>query len=92
MVHWDKEGIGASFNERSPAACVETRIIFLVRDFSFLRWQEAVFCCFLKQRFCLTIFGRVPGGRSVSGYPQQLCPLPLELSSFRRRESLVSRS
>lgn len=34
MVHWD-EGIGASFNERSPAPYVEMRIIFLVRYLSF---------------------------------------------------------
>lgn len=35
MVHWDKEGVGASFNERSLALCVEMRIIFLVRYLSF---------------------------------------------------------
>ena len=34
MVHWDKEGTGASFNEWSPALCVEMRIIFLVRYLS----------------------------------------------------------
>lgn len=35
MVHWDKEGVGASFNERSPAPCVEMRIIFSIRYLSF---------------------------------------------------------
>lgn len=35
MVPWDKDGAGASFNERSPAPCVEMRVTFMVGYLSF---------------------------------------------------------